>query len=233
MSNSNGGEGPPDQSGDAVRLLARGLAHDFNNLIAAILGHATYLRTIAGPGDVADTATTIETAAYRARDLAAQLQRLGGPPPRVDQPVKLNEIAHEVVVLIQPTLPPGVALRLDAETNTVAVRGNASQIHQLILNLVINARDALAGTQAGQIVVRTSKSPEGVALEVQDNGPGIPLAMRERIFEPFQTSKPAGEGSGLGLTIVRRIALTHGAMVSIGSADPHGAVFRVVFRAAS
>jgi len=218
------------ESEEPVRLLARTLAHDFNNLIGAILGHASYLRMIAEPGsDVEQTAATIEMAAERARGLAAQLHQLGAAVPGAGKtPVDLHQIISEVASTLGGDHGGPVRYSLDLAAPEAVVNGDAGQLNQLLMNLAINAREAM-GAAGGEIRIATARAADGnvLQLEVRDEGPGIPVEHRARVFEPVYTTKTSG--GGLGLAIVQRIARDHGAALEIDGNEPRGAIFRVRF----
>jgi signal transduction histidine kinase len=217
----------PDTGDGSFRFVARALAHDFNNLISAILGHAAYLRAVSAPGsDAAETAATIEIAAQRASELATRLNQLGGEPPALDEAVSLHAAIHEVAELLRPTLEPGVRLSLRLEASRDSIVGNASQIHQILMNLALNARDAM-GEAGGELRVTTETAGPDILLIVRDTGTGVAEELREQIFAPFFTTKTDGGGRGLGLAIARHIVECHGGTIEVAAASPNGAEFRV------
>jgi two-component system, cell cycle sensor histidine kinase and response regulator CckA len=227
QSGSNASDGD-----EPVRLQARALAHDFNNLLAAIVGHASYLRMITEPGSEVDqAAATIEKAAERARDLATQLHHLGTglgavALPRL-QPVDLNEIAGEVVSTLQVGGNSPAHFSLKRSEASHMIQGDAGQLNQLVMNLAVNACEAM-GAEGGEVAVETSTSPEGlVQLEIRDCGPGIPAHSRNRVFDLTYSTKT--NGGGLGLAIVHRIAQSHGAKIEITDNQPRGTIFRLRF----
>ena len=217
---------------EPVRLTARALAHDFNNLIGAILGHASYLRMIAEPGSEVDqTAATIEMAAERAKELATQLQQLGSAVTNGNSALQFTPIdLHDVVREVTATLSAGqkglVRYSLALEAPRSVVRGNAGQLHQLLMNLAVNACEAM-GAGGGEIQIETISAEFAVQLEVRDSGPGIPIEHRGRVFDVAYSTK--GAGGGLGLAIVHRIAQAHGADIMIDGHRPRGTVFRLRF----
>jgi signal transduction histidine kinase len=216
------------REGEDLKFLARGLVHDFNNLIGAILGNAALLKSVSEPGsDVESTAATIERAAERAAGLVRQLHHLMGAPPLTLGAVDLNESVREVANLLGPSLPPGVKVTPRLAEPPARITGDAAQLHRLLMNLALNARDAVAG--GGEIVLETRWEGGQAVLTVSDDGPGIPAAQREKVFEPGYTTKAEGQGSGLGLAIVRRIVSLHGGSIEIAGAGGGGAVFLVRF----
>jgi signal transduction histidine kinase len=221
--------GVASSSEESVRLAARALAHDLNNLIGAVLGHASYLRMIVDPGSEADqTAAVIESAAERARHLAAQLQQLGAgsKPPAAFAPVDLHAVAREVAATLGIHQLGAAVFSLKLTAPRATVHGDAHQLNQLLMNLAVNACEAMSGT-GGEIAIETAAAGERVLLEVRDNGPGIPAEHRTRVFEPSYTTKPSG--GGLGLAIARSIARNHGASIEVDANQPRGTVFRLQF----
>ncbi|MCB4823693.1 ATP-binding protein [Roseicella aerolata] len=225
---------------ETVGRLAGGIAHDFNNLLAAILGGAEAVRA-AGlpPGAEADLAQ-VEDAARRGAALVGQLlafarqQRL---QPRV---IELNEAVAAIAPLLRRLLGRGVRLELAPESPGRRVRVDPTQLDQVILNLAVNARDAMP--QGGTLRIATGHRvvlrPEGegagavppgrwVMLEVSDTGAGIPPEMLPRLFEPFFTSRPEKGGTGLGLATVHGIVAQSGGHVSVESRVGIGTTFRI------
>jgi two-component system cell cycle sensor histidine kinase/response regulator CckA len=214
---------------EAIGLLAGGVAHDFNNLLVGILGYADVLAEEAAPGSVqAEAARTISQAAQRAAALTRQLlavARLGRHP---QQPVDLHEVVREVAALLERTLDKSIRLgvRLDAAGHSV--RGDASQLQQVILNLAVNARDAMP--EGGTLEIATAEDAGGgrrVLLVVSDTGVGIPKEHLERIFEPFFTTKDEGHGTGLGLATAYGIVKAHGGTLRVASDVGVGSRFTV------
>jgi two-component system, cell cycle sensor histidine kinase and response regulator CckA len=217
-----------------VGLAARALAHDFNNLLAAIAGHASYLRMLAEPGSEMDeTAATIEMVAVRAKGLAAQLHQLGSAqaPVRVPLiPVDLHCLVNEVVATLRTGQASPAQFSVLLSATRPVVRGDAGQLHQLVMNLAVNACEAM-GANGGEVAIGTTTTEQGgLLLEVRDSGPGIPAGLREQIFDIAYSTKLTG--GGMGLDIVRRVAANHGAGIEIADNQPRGAVFRLRFPSA-
>jgi len=204
-------------------LFARIVAHDFNNLLAGILGHASLIEAIAESQEVRESAATIRKASERAVELTRQLLHYSGDRPVRFAPVDLHETITEVASLVAGS-PIRVTRRLKAARATVA--GDAGQLHQMVLNLAVNARQAMAS--GGELTFETSSCGDGsmFCLSVRDTGPGVPRDLRERIFEPMFTTRSAGGGSGIGLYVVKRVAAAHGGRVELAPTDA-GAEFRV------
>jgi len=216
-----------------LQLYLRSLAHDFNNLLGAILGNAALLETMVPAGsEAAETAAIIQRAAERASELAVYLSRAARLDPPRHEPVDLNRSLEEIAVLLQATLPPGVSIQTKLAETLPPVLGDSVELHQLALNLALNARDAVASVPGagGLILLATSANSHGTTLSVRDSGPGIPRELHERIFQPFFTTREGTEaGRGLGLTIVDRVAKRHGARLTLASEPGRGTEFQILF----
>jgi len=208
----------------AVGTLASGVAHDFNNLLAGILLHARLLQRQPEAGAVA--AAAIRDLAEQGAEVVGELlmfaQRGNAPVVTLD----LVELVRRQESILRHLLGDGVELLLDLDGEPVPVVGDAVALRRLVLNLVLNARDAVAG-RGGHITVRVENTPGRAVLEVADDGPGIPVEAREHLFEPFFTLRRQGRGSGLGLAVVYGIVSEHGGEVDVYSAPGEGARFIV------
>lgn len=210
-----------------LSLYLRSLSHDFNNLLAAILGNASLLATLVPENsEAARTAQVIERAAQRGAELTAHLARAARlEPPRMEA-ADLASAAGEVAALLRAVTPEPIAI--ETALAPAPVYGDPTELHQLAMNLALNARDALK--TGGVIAISTGASGSAAVLAVRDSGPGISAEIRERIFEPFFSTKGGSDGyRGMGLAIVDRVARRHGAKVELISEPGHGAEFRVVF----
>ena len=234
------------QKMEAVGQLAGGVAHDFNNLIGTIVGNAELARMDLDPQHPAqESISEIARAGKRARDLVNRLLTFARPTEHQLRPTQLGPVVLEAVNLLRSTLPKGVELNLRNDAPLPAVRADASQIHQVILNLATNSWHALDG-RAGRIDVelglctinpasqRTSpdlSAGKYVRLSVSDTGKGMDEDTLHRIFEPFFTTKPSGLGSGLGLSVVHGIVRSHGGAIRVESEPGRGATFHLYFPA--
>jgi len=236
------------QKMEAVGRLAGGIAHDFNNLLTAIRGNAE-LMSHRVKGDPLMTAEIDEIlhAADRAASLTRQL--LAFSRKQVMQPVSLdvNEVVSAVSRLARRLIGTDVQLRLDLAPSPLRILADPAQIEQVLLNLIVNARDAMPA--GGMITVMTSPVTLGpdapeiaqariapgrfVLLAVTDNGIGMDAATQARIFEPFFTTKDTGRGTGLGLSTVYGIVRQTGGAITVESERGHGASFRVYLPAAT
>jgi len=224
---------------EAIGQLAGGVAHDFNNLLAGILGWADLLLAGAAPGsETEEAAKTISQAAHRAAELTRQLLALARLGHQRRVPVDAHVVVREVAQLLVRTLDKSIHLKQDLSASEHHVLADPSQLQQVILNLAVNARDAMPG--GGTLSLKTvaeevseSRSADDLiagrylVLSVTDTGMGIPVEYRDRIFEPFFTTKPEGRGSGLGLATVYGIVKGHGGVVRVQSEVGAGARFSV------
>ena len=237
------------QKMEAVGLLAGGVAHDFNNLLTAIKGFASLLQMTIPPADEShEFVNEIGKAADRAASLTAQLlafsRRQLLRPERID----LNARVHDLERILGLLVSEGGELRLELDPALGLVHADPGQVEQLILNLAVNARDAIANRTGGRITIATSNATlhdeftgwrvdpapgEYVRLDVSDNGVGMDAATQARIFDPFFTTKGAGHGTGLGLATVYGIAKQSNGYVWVQSAAGEGATFTVYLPRAS
>ena len=227
---------------ESLGVLAGGVAHDFNNLLAVILGEVSALQL--GASTPAEALANIENAARRGADLAQQLLTWAGRREPNVEATDLARLVAELEPLLRLSARGEVELRLDVERGLPAVMCDQGQIRQVLLNLVINGSEAVAGP--GIVSVRLSRrnvtrdelgrgpltasfAPgPAVVLEVQDTGRGMPAATLERIFEPFFTTKETGRG--LGLSAVTGIVRAHGAGLTVQSEPGAGSRFALYFR---
>ncbi len=232
---------------ESLGLLAGGIAHDFNNYLMTILGNAELASHAMREADaLTEHLAEIQTAARRAADLCRQMLAYAGRGHIEKGAVALNPLITEIAQLLKTALPVGAVLKLDLHP-TAAALGDASQIRQVVMNLVINAAEAL-GDRGGEIRVSAyplhcdahdledalfaENLPAGdyVAVKVEDNGCGMDEATQKRIFDPFFTTKY--EGRGLGLSAVMGIIRSHGGALKLRSRPGEGAQFIVILPSA-
>jgi signal transduction histidine kinase/CheY-like chemotaxis protein len=212
------------QKMEAIGRLAGGIAHDFNNLLTVINGNAEVLRAKL-PGPDAGLADEIVRAGEQAATLTRQLlafSRKGVVAPRVLCP---NGIVDGVRRMLARLVGERVHVVTELDETAGCVRIDPGQLEQALLNLAVNARDAMP--QGGTLTIRTRASAEHVRIEVADTGVGMDSAIRARAFEPFFTTKPAGEGTGLGLATVKGIVEQAGGSVTVASEPGRGTTFTI------
>jgi len=220
---------------EALGTLAGGVAHDFNNVLAAILGHAEALAGTLPPGSVGrDDAEQISVAARRAKGVVQQILAFARRRPAEAAPVDVARTVQEELSLVRAATPANVEIVARLDPRAGAVQADPTQLHQVLLNLSANARDAMA-PRGGRLEVAVEAAvvpsegahpalPAGryVRLAVADTGQGMDAATRARAFEPYFTTKPLGAGSGLGLSVVHGIASGLGGAVRLESAVGQG-----------
>jgi PAS domain S-box-containing protein len=230
---------------EAIGLLAAGVAHDFNNLLSVMLGYSEQILASAG-GDVQlrPRAEAIRDAARRAAELTGQLLAFSRRQPRNPELLDISSVVRGMTGMLQGLLAPKVELKTILDTGFDLVRADRSQIEQVLVNLVTNARDAMP--QGGQIIIQTrtaelsdgampiAEMPFGryVLLSVTDTGKGMDKATVARIFEPFFTTKERGHGTGLGLGSVHGVVKQSGGYITVDSEPGHGTSFSIYLPAA-
>ncbi len=232
------------QKQESLAVLAAGVAHDFNNLLMGILGNASLIRQeLGGDSKSLHRLDVVERAALRASELTRQLRIFAGDDELATEKVNLCALVGEMTELLRVTIPLRVRIEHDFERSDLTVSGDPSQLRQVVMNLLVNASEAI-GDRDGRIGIRIGSVdadralldgaitldglPEGryVSLEVTDDGAGIDDAAISKIFDPFFTTKFTGRG--LGLAAVLGIVRAHGGGVQVSSRPNTGAVFRVI-----
>ncbi len=229
---------------ESLGVLAGGIAHDFNNLLVGILGNAGLALMELPPASPArDTIEQIETAGRHAADLARQMLAYSGKGRFVIQPIDLNSLVEEMTHLLRVSLNKGVSLHYDLAANLAPVEGDITQLRQVVMNLVVNASDAI-GQESGIITIATEvvqatredlasahlspDLPAGdyVSLSIRDTGAGMDAETRAKIFDPFFTTKFTGRG--LGLAAVLGIVRGHHGAIRIDSTPGRGSAFTLL-----
>ncbi|MGZ4681865.1 MAG: PAS domain-containing hybrid sensor histidine kinase/response regulator [Acidimicrobiales bacterium] len=219
------------QKMEAVGRLVGGVAHDFNNILTAVVGHAQLLLETAAPGSPdAMSAQAILESGWRAVDLTAQLLAVTRHRLVEPQDLDLNAAIRKLMPMIEPTIGEDVRVVLELATERVIVRADPGRLDQVLLNLVVNARDALP--EGGRVVIRTAviEDDDGdrhALLTVADDGIGMDQSVLDRLFEPFFTTKGEGLGTGLGLATVYAIIDQAGGSIEVESAQDEGATFLI------
>lgn len=222
------------QKMEAVGTLAGGIAHEYNNLLTAVLGNVS-LALLDLPDDhaVVPGLKDAETSAQRAAELTRQLLGFGRPSPMRLHPTDLRRVVDEALPLLENAFDPRIVIQRDYAADVWLVHADAAQIGQVVVNLSVNARDAMP--QGGSLRISLSNSHsrergvhgEHVVLEVRDSGEGMAPETLARMFEPFFTTKGPDRGTGLGLAVVHGIVEQHGGWVECQSTLGAGTAFRV------
>lgn len=231
---------------DALGTLAGGIAHDFNNILSILRGNLLLIEADLPPDHpIAPAISEMSRACTRARDLVRQILTFGRQQEQDRKVLALTDVVQEALKLLRATLPANVDIRSHLTPGLPNVLADATQIHQVIMNLGINSSHAI-GRAPGVITVDVDEadidansaahSPdlhEGhyVRLRFGDNGSGMTRDVLERIFEPFFTTKPQGTGTGLGLAVVRGIVKSHDGAITVYSEPGKGTQFHLYFPA--
>jgi PAS domain S-box-containing protein len=214
----------------ALGSLLAGVAHELNNPLAVVLGRAQLLQQALGQSPLAVQVEKMAEAASRCSQIVKNFLVLARERRAERQALSLNDVVRSAVDLLDyPLRVDGVSLELDLDPEMPETWGDPTQLHEVVVNLVSNAHQAMSGVAERRLALRTryQAAPERLILEVADTGPGIPYETQARIFEPFFTTKPPGQGTGLGLSICQGIVTAHGGAIRVESAPGRGALFVV------
>jgi signal transduction histidine kinase/CheY-like chemotaxis protein len=207
---------------EAVGTLAAGIAHDMNNVLASIRNLGQLLLDGDGRDDVQQIITQTERGAVLTRGLLA-FSRRGQYRKHV---LDLGTVLREVVPLLERTLPKTIAVKTELALDDVRVEADATQLEQVLVNLALNAKDAMQDT--GTLTIRAAAVGGKASITVTDTGCGMDAATRGRVFEPFFTTKPLGQGTGLGLSTVWGIVQAHGGTIDVESEPGRGTTFTIL-----
>ena len=219
------------QKMETIGTLAAGIAHDFNNLLSGIVGYASLLKTRLADGDPAlRYVESIERATDRAAGVTRQLLGIVRDQQVIVAPFKVDAVLEELKRLLRETLDSSIKVETSTSASLPMVIGDETQIHQILLNVSLNARDAMS--QGGTLRL----SAEGVErdggvfvrLRVQDTGQGMDADTLSKVFDPFFTTKDAGRGSGLGLYMAYRIVERHGGTMDVTSEPNRGTTIEIL-----
>ena len=229
---------------DALGTLAGGIAHDFNNILSILRGNLLLIEADLEPGHpIAPAIAEMSRACSRARDLVRQILTFGRQQEQDRKIIGLQDVIEEALKLLRSTVPAQIEIRSRFAENVPTVLADSGQIHQIVMNLGINASQAI-DRSSGAITVELDEvhidatlahhSPdlhEGryVRLRFGDSGAGMSRDVLERIFEPFFTTKPQGSGTGLGLAVVRGIVKSHDGGITVYSEPGKGTQFHIYF----
>lgn len=242
------------QKMESIGTLVSGIAHDYNNILNNILGFASQIKKYSHDAHrVLRYASTIEKSASRGAELASQLLSFARKKDRGGERVDLREVVEELILLASETFPKTITVETIVDPALKPVLGNQGELHQALLNLCLNAVDAIKARpeRSGYGVLRLelkNKEEEAefsalrsdaeqkcaepwVEIILSDDGIGIPKEIQSRVFDPFFTTKEQGEGTGLGLTIVYNIIANHKGILTFESEAGRGTTFRLLLPA--
>ena len=228
------------QKMEAFGQLAGGIAHDFNNILSAVLGFSELALTqVEEETLLQDHIKAIYTAGLRAKDLVGQILAFARQTDEVIEPVCISPIAKEVLKLIRSSTPTSIEIRQKLDSKSL-IKGNAVQIHQIMMNLCSNATYAMEDggileihirdvvLEGNENAARPQLAPGNyVEMKVSDTGTGIPQDILDSIFEPYFTTKPQGQGTGMGLSMVHGIVQSYGGAIEVVSSPDTGTVFTI------
>ncbi|MBW2593809.1 MAG: response regulator [Deltaproteobacteria bacterium] len=229
------------QKMEAIGTLAVGIAHDFNNILSPVFGYTQMLLEEApAQGTMRDGLNQIVAGAERAKDLVQQILAFSRQREYIARPVRPQPIIKEVLKLTRASLPATIKITPDIDNDCGLIMADPTQIHQIVMNLITNAFQAMEET-GGKLSItlkeielgfadlheRSMKPGTYVCLTVSDNGPGMDGNIQERIFDPYFTTKKKGEGTGLGLSVVHGIVQNHGGQIYVDSEPGRGSEFKV------
>ncbi|MCE0498610.1 MAG: PAS domain S-box protein [Methylacidiphilales bacterium] len=225
---------------ESLGTLAGGIAHDLNNILAPIMMSIEILKRTATDPQAQSILKTIEVSSKRGADIVRQVLSFarGLEGERIE--VQPKDLLNDIETIIKDTFPKNIQLQLSLPEESWKISGDATQLHQILLNLCLNARDAMP--HGGKLNLRLentvldqqpaalhlqAKTGRYVIINVIDSGTGIPPAILDKIFEPFFTTKEVGKGTGLGLSTVLAIVKSHGGFVNVSSEPAGGTTFKI------
>lgn len=228
---------------ESIGLMASGIAHDFNNILAAIIPNSELIKmTSSANSDNYNRAEIIEKSALRASDIAQKLLTFTRNQEQQKLPINLNKIINESVDLVCNSLPDYIEVRLNLQNDIHHIVADSTQMQQVLMNMILNARDAMP--KGGVISITTQNHqikqnfqqgalPPGhyVRVLIGDTGTGISIEVLPKIFDPFFTTKEVGKGTGLGLSMVYGIVKSHNGTIYVNSETNKGTQFEILFPA--
>lgn len=218
------------QKSEAIGRFASGIAHDFNNVLQVVVGNLDRVSRSTVDPETKRRVDRALDASTRGTKLANQLLSFARHDGAEIDAVDLRDLFVRLDALLGEVVGAGVTLTINVEHDARWICGNADQIELAVINLCVNARDAMAGT--GEVRITTQRVEQWIELRVADTGPGVPEAVRDRLFEPFFTTKAPGHGTGLGLAQVAGAASQGGGRVDLRRAPEGGAIFVLLLRPA-
>ncbi|HUP44613.1 MAG TPA: PAS domain S-box protein [Thermoanaerobaculia bacterium] len=217
------------QKMEAVGQLAAGVAHEFNNLMQALMSMSAIIRLHAGDAKVTRIGTEMEFLLKRGAGLTRQLLLFSRHTPIEKRDLDVGDEVRKASVLLRHLMPETISTVVEVSPEPLFIAGDDGQIQQVLLNLAINARDAMP--MGGTLTLRAGRNGNEVFQEVEDTGHGIDAETYGQLFEPFFTTKEQGKGTGLGLAVAQGIVERHGGRFEVTSTPGQGSCFRVILPA--
>lgn len=216
---------------ETIGQLTSGIAHDFNNLLTPMMGYSLMVMEKLPPEDTEsyDNLLEIYNASSKAKKLISRLSDLSRKNTVLTMKyISTDKVIKETLSMLEPSRPKNVELTADLNCSEVWLYGNETQFSQIMMNLIINAFQALE-EKGGRIEVSTWANHDKIHVRVKDNGPGIPKNKMKKVFDPFFTTKPIGQGTGLGLAIVSQMVEEHHGVIDLESKEGEGTQFTLLF----
>ncbi len=218
------------QKMEAIGQLAAGVAHEFNNLLQALMSMSAIMRFRAPTPAITKIGTDMEALIKRGAGLTQQLLLFSRHRAIEKMDLDLGEELRKASALLRHLIPETISIVVEISSEPLNIQGDAGQIQQVLLNLAINARDAM--NAGGTLTLRTGREGDRVFQEIEDTGHGMDEATQAHLFEPFFTTKEPGKGTGLGLAVAFGIVEQHDGRIEVWSRPGEGSRFRVIFPAA-
>ena len=226
------------QKMESIGTLAGGIAHDFNNILSSIIGFTELALDEAGKGtNIEDDLQEVQAAGMRAKDLVKQILTFARQSDEAVKPIQVNVIAKEVLNFIKSSIPTTIQINDKIESDSF-ILGSPTQLHQVLMNLCTNAAQAMEekggilevmvnDTPIDKMTIPALKAGEYIEIKVTDTGMGISPQHIHTVFEPYFTTKPMGEGTGMGLAVVHGIVENHGGQIRVDSVVGKGTCFTI------
>jgi signal transduction histidine kinase len=227
---------------EAIGTLASGVAHDFNNILLGLMGHAELaLMDVPKESPLKDDLQQILAAAMRAKEIVNQILTFTRQADIQSEPIQVSTVVREALKLFTSSLPPDITVHVDIQSDAWTM-ADATHLHQVAMNLCTNARHAMSDTggvlgvrlyevqfDEDQLRLQLAGLTPGrfIKLSISDTGCGIPHEIREKILDPFFTTKKRGEGTGMGLSVTLGIVKQYGGMLTFTSDPGKGSTFEV------
>ncbi len=229
------------QKMESIGNLAGGIAHDFNNLLGGILGYASFAKKKMSPGDpLYQAVNSIERTAGQAADLTRQLLGFARRGKYQVKPINCNALIQDLIQFLGRTIDKRITLQVELDPHLNLIEGDEAQLQQSLINICLNARDAMPSGGTLKLVTSNQVLPQEIYLNqrgwkegdyvritLSDTGTGIPQEIQSQIFEPFFTTKEPGRGTGLGLSMVYGIIQNHGGYIDFKSGPDQGTTFEL------
>lgn len=214
---------------ETIGTMTASIAHDFNNLLTPIMGYSIMTMEMlpADATDLQENLMEVYNASVKAKDIVTRLADLTKKGNEHDyKEIKVDEVIYSALKVTLPAKPKNVEVKANFGAKDVEIRADRTQISQLVMNIVLNAYDAMRD-EGGEIRVSTRRTGDEVIIKFKDTGCGMDAETVSRIFDPFYTTKESGKGTGLGLAIVAQIIETHGGRIYVESEPGEGTEFRI------